>query len=239
MPAVKRKAANIELFCGESFTMLDSWTDQLVVRRSSSGTFSVIARKFCADTHDGKRKWLDWGAAGGIRSPAHSSKAVAEQAELLGIEVAVAELVEALAPVDWVAAAVIATLDGQQIPPLPDFDVILAQRSLRALGKVELGVDWGYSRQVVRLSFEAWIRILNGASTTIAAPYTYEGKRCSSWWRFCEGTSLRVQIDADGSGYATGDGWIGRIANIPAIAGPSIDGVDVAQLALSASSASR
>jgi hypothetical protein len=239
MPSFSRRSIEVELFCEEAFTMVDNWTDQITFRSNGRSQFAVVANKFGDATSSGRRKWFEWGKVSGLKSPGDVRKAIEEQSELLGVQVELADVIAPVASVDWVTAAVIAHDAGLDLPPLPSIEALLAQRALRPLGKVVLGVTWGYEHQTLTLPFEQWVRILNEELVTISTPYWYEGKRFNSWWSFDRGAQLRVLIDMDGSGGPSGDGWIGALRNIPSIQGPKLNDADLAQLALDASKAAR
>ncbi|MBY0436618.1 MAG: hypothetical protein K2W80_00400 [Burkholderiales bacterium] len=200
MPRISRKSAEVVLFSGEYQTMLDSWTDELVVRRDRRANFSVIGRKYCGAPPTGARGWQTWGKVSEIRTPRHLQREIREQSEALGIDVELSDVIGHVAVLDWITAAVIAHAEALELPKLPTIETLLEQRSLRALGKVEITVEWGYELQSVIMPFDRWMRVLSGEIVEIRSPYWYEGRRFMSWWCFEKGTELCVRIDPDGYG---------------------------------------
>jgi len=133
-----------------------------------------------------------------------------------------------LATTDWVAAAVISSSLGMRPPSLPTARQLGRQRSLRSLGNIELGVEWGYDLHELQMTFGSWVRILNGSARNIRRSYLYEGERCVADWRFRAGHALEVTYDDDGVG------WEGELTALDSLSGATIDGVSLARPALEA-----
>jgi hypothetical protein len=84
-----------------------------------------------------------------------------------------------LATTDWVAAAVISSSLGVRPPSLPTASQLGRKRSLRSLGNIERGVEWGYDLHELQMTFGSWVRILNGSERIVRRSYLYEGERAS------------------------------------------------------------
>lgn len=224
---MKRRATKVILYCGEAYTMSDNWTDLLEVRRDPYANFSVWGRKYGSDDK-GKRRWLDWDKTVGLKSPLALYKAVEDEAEFLGITVEWVDAVEEIASIDWLAAAVIASIRGYEIPKLPSFKDLNEQRSMRSHGQVRIGAEWGYDMHEISIPFERWLRIVCGESWSLSQPYWYEGQRFTGVWSFDGFGELEVSYDDDGVG------WAGELSGLHILEGPVIDGVDLAKLALHA-----
>lgn len=212
--------------------MGDSWIDKLDLRRDSRATFTVTARKYGDDPITGRRKWREVGVERRLRTPLTVRRAILEQAEMLGVGVDWTDVLPRMAALDWLTAAVIARQERRPLPKLPGADRLTAQRSLKTFGRVTLGAAWGYELQCLSTSFEQWVRILGGQKYFKEMPYHYEGRRCHAWWSFDGHGGLRVTIDVDGTGYPTGEGWVGHLQDLAFIEGPQLDGEDLAKLTL-------
>jgi hypothetical protein len=156
--------------------------------------------------------------------------ALDSEAEFLGVTLDWPAVVPLIASVDWLIAAVIAKAARLSVPPLPSAETLLAQRPLRPLGRVKVGVIWGYEMHELQITFERWIRVLDGEALTVEEPYWHEGKRFTGCWAFDGRQGLVVTYD-DG-----GVGWEGDLGGVDLIDGPKLDDVDLARLALSAAS---
>jgi len=223
-----RRAAKVVLLHRDAFSMVDDWIDHIELRRDAHATFSVWGNKFGEDPMTGRRRWFDWDKTKGLKSPMAIYKAIEDEAEYLNVQVEWVDAIPLIASIDWLTAAVIASKVGFEIPALPDVDAILTQRSLRSIGRVTTGAEWGYDMHELTLPFERWVRILRGESWSIEEPYWYEGQRFTGEWSF-DGTGGLVVGYDDG-----GVGWDGRLDGLDLIDGPKLDDVDLARLALSA-----
>jgi hypothetical protein len=211
--------------------MVDDWIDHIQLRRSAHAKFAVWGNKYGQDPISGRRRWMDWDKRRDLTSPRAIRKALEDEAELLGVDLDWHDALALIASIDWLTAAVIASEGGLEIPKLPAADDLLDQRALRPLGRVMIGVEWGYDMHELLMSFERWIRILGGESWTVEQPYWYEGQHFTGCWTFDERGGLVVTYDG------CGVGWEGEVQSMDLITGPQMDGVDLARLALSAAPA--
>lgn len=225
---MSRRAAKVVLLHRDAFSMVDNWIDHIELRRSAYATFSVWANKYGEDPMTGRRRWFEWDKTKGIKSPIAIYKAVEDAAEYLNVQVEWVDAVPLIASIDWVTAAVMASNVGYEIPALPDVDVLLTQRSLRTLGRVTIGAEWGYDMHELEMPLDRWMRILRGEPWSVEEPYWYEGQRFTGEWSFDGAGGLVVSYD-DG-----GVGWDGQLAGLDFIDGPKVDDVDLSKLALSA-----
>lgn len=225
---MSRRAAKVVLLHREAFSMVDDWIDHIELRRDAHAKFAVWSNKYGEDPMTGRRRWFDWDKTKGLKSPMAIHKAIEDAAEYLSVQVEWVDAIPLIASVDWLTAAVIASSVGYEIPALPDVDVLLSQRSLRSIGRVTIGAEWGYDMHELTLPFERWVRILGGESWSIEEPYWYEGQRFIGEWSF-DGTGGLVVGYHDG-----GVGWDGSLGSLDVIDGPKMDYVDLARIALAA-----
>ncbi len=223
-----RRAAKVVLLHRDAFSMVDNWIDHIELRRGAYATFSVWGNKYGEDPTTGRRRWFDWDKTKGLKSPMAIYKAIEDEAEYLSVQVEWVDAIPLIASIDWLTAAVIASKVGFEIPALPDVEILLTQRSLRSLGRVTIGAEWGYDMHELSLPYERWVRVLKGETLSIEQPYWYEGQRFTGEWSFDGIGGLVVGYD-DG-----GVGWDGKLGGLDVIEGPKLDEVDLARLALSA-----
>ena len=210
--------------------MVDTWTDHVELRRDRACRFTVAANKYGENPITGRLQWGDWDKTGALQVPSQVHDALQAAATHLDIDLDWSQTVRLIAQLDWVTGAVIADASGLTMPPLPTVAVINTQRSVRNLGTVTIGVEWGYDMHEFNLPFRAWLEILNGRRLNFAQPYFYEGARFKADWRFDvrDVDHLDVGIE-DG-----GQGWVGPLNGVDLLRGPVIDDVDLAKLALRA-----
>jgi len=210
--------------------MVSNWRDAIVVSRPRPGALSVYARKYVESFGSPSRwRWETLDHTPESRLPRELIGAIDRAAELLNIEADDwASISRSVATLDWILGSAIADIKEASIPLLPDLSLLSSQRSLRSLGRVAIGVEWGYDRHDLGMSFEQWVRILKGEPYSAAHPYRYEGKRFTAQWHFDvnEIDQLRVGYD-DG-----GEGWKGALDGMDALQGKQLDGVDLARLCL-------
>ena len=218
-----RRSAQVVLVDSDRFTMLSSWFDRLELHRDRRALFAVYARKLI----DGK--WNEWNTCKGLVTPLQVMNAINESAELLGVEVEYVDALPLIATIDWVTAAVIAEKIDQDVPMLNEFAILIKQRSFKSFGKVTIGVEWGYDMHTISMPFTRWLRVLGGEPYVKSERYNYEGEVSKAQWCFnCQ--QLEVTYD-DG-----GTGWEGGLDTLDLLIGPQVDGVDIAKLAVRASS---
>lgn len=210
--------------------MVSDWIDHIELRRSRAAVLSVWANKYGEDPDTGRRRWLDWAKSDGLKTPSQVMGAILDNAQLLDVEIDWVAMLPLIATVDWLTAAVIAEKVGQAIPTLPKTEDLLAQRSFRSFGRVRIDVEWGYDLHDLSMTLERWLSILGGRPYRTEKKYWYEGAQYTGCWHFKD-RQLEVTYD-DG-----GVGWIGDLASIDVLEGPTLDGVDIAKVALVAASA--
>jgi hypothetical protein len=223
---MSRRSARVVLLHRDAFTMVSNWIDHIELRRDARATFAVWSNKYGEDPMTGRPRWFDWEKTKGLKSPMAIHQAIEDAARYLDVQVEWVDAIPLIASIDWPTAAVIASKVGYAIPPLPDIDVMLSQRSLRSVGRVTIGAMWGYDMHELTLSFERWVRIVRGERFSIDKPYWHEGQRFTGTWSFDGSGGLVVSYD-DG-----GVGWDGSLCGLDVINGPMMDDVDLARLAL-------
>lgn len=228
----RQRGARVVVLQEENDNFCGAWIDRITVSRTTRGHFSVVSAKGHLNRNGSSvSRWATWNdPIRGIKAPGDLAKALEDAGGAMGVEVEWDEVLEHLARVDWVAAAVIAAHRSAQIPALLSADQLLEQRSFRRFGKVTLSVEWGYDMHDLTLSFEQWIRILAGESFTKRSHYYYEGSRFTADWRFEPAREDQLIVGYDDGG----TGWIGSLSAIDVIEGPHLEGVDLALLALRA-----
>jgi hypothetical protein len=224
-----RRAAKVVLLHRNASSMVSDWIDHIELRRDAYATFSVWGNKYGEDPMTGRRRWFEWNKTQGLKSPLAIYTAIEDEAEYLNVEMEWVDAIPLIASIDWLTAAVIARGVGLKIPVLPDIEVLLIQRSLRSIGRVSIGAEWGNEMHELTLPFERWVRILSGESWSIGMPYWCEGQQFTGKWSFDETGGLVVSYDDDG-----GVGWEGDLGSLDVLEGPKLDNVDLARLALAA-----
>lgn len=212
------------------------WIDQIALRRDSRGKFVALARKFCEPhTRRGHQRWIEIEKTADLTTPMQIVTALNRCAQILGIDLEWSSALPQIAKIDWCVAAIMAHQMGHEIPAIPSVQVLAAQRSLRFLGKVQVCVEWGYDLHEVWLPMQTWLHILGGERVVIHAPYRYEGQPCNSTWRFDMNAKDQLDVGIDDGG----TGWIGNLDGVTVLNGPHIEGIDIAEVALSATSAQK
>ncbi len=225
---MSRKSATVILLERDRFTMSDSWMDRIELTRRPGCKFRVIGSKVLGSPTLDQPGNIVITEADGITAPLLLHREIEEAASMLDVELEWVDAIPLIAELDWMTAAVIAKEVGQDLPELPAYDTIVSQRSarsIRAMGKVTIGAEWGYEMHELLMPFERWLRIVAGEDDRIEKPYIYEGKRFLGIWCFDGKGRLEVEYD-DG-----GQGWGGRLQDLPLIDGPKLDGVDLAKIA--------
>ena len=204
--------------------------DRVVIQHPPRGLFTVLAQK-CTETPLDPLPWETVNSFSDLQSPLELIKALEQAGELLGVDLEWSDVILGVASLDWVSAAVIADLKKGAIPALPPIEKLRQQRVLKDLGKVAIGVVWGYDSHDLGLHFATWIRILQGHSYSTRSRYFYEGEQFTAEWSFNIFGEVQLGVGYDDGG----TGWEGALANMGYLKGPVLDGVDVAKLALQAS----
>lgn len=231
---MSRKSATVILLEQGRFTMSDSWTDRIKLTRSAGCKFEVTGSKDLGAPTLEQPGNLPIIHVDGITSPHALYRALNDAARMLDVALEWVDAIPLIAQLDWISAAVIAKEAGHAVPHLPSFETFVSQRSLisiRRLGKVTIGAEWGYDMHELTMSFERWLRILGGEGNLIEKSYLYEGKRFMGVWSFDGNGRLEVGYD-DG-----GQGWEGLLQDLELIDGPKLEDADLAKLAVHASSA--
>jgi hypothetical protein len=225
---MSRKSATVILLERDRFTMSDSWTDRIELRRAAGCKFKITGSKDLGAPTLEQPGNLPISQVDGITSPRALYRALNDAAMMLDVELEWVDAIPLIAQLDWITAAVIAKDTGHDVPELPSFETLVSQRSLmslRRMGKVTIGAEWGYDMHELMMSFEQWLRILGGEDDRIEKPYIYEGKQFMGVWCFDGNGCLEVGYD-DG-----GQGWDGRLQDLELIDGPKMDDADLARLA--------
>jgi hypothetical protein len=223
-----RRSSKVALLYDEAISTSDHWTAHIELYRGAYATFSIWSKKYGEDPLTGHRRRFDLEKTTGLKSPLAIKKAIEDKAKCLNITVQWDEAIPLIASIDWLTAAVIASDVGEELPELPQVGTLLTQRSLRTLGDVTVGAEWGYDMHELTLPFERWVRILGGEHWSTAKPFWYEGDRFTATWSFNGWGHLEVSYDD------CGVGWDGNLTGLDIIDGPKVDDVDVARLALRA-----
>ena len=232
MQAARRRAASVVLVNEEGDNMTGNWIDQVSLRRDGRGRFTALAKKFCEDhMGQGRKRWIEIDRVADLKLPSQIAAGLDRCAESIGVELAWFEILDEAAKLDWVVAAVVASQRGEDVPRLPALEVLVSQRSPRALGKVQVCAEWGYDLHEVWLPMESWFRILGGEIVVLHVPYRYEGQAHHAVWRFDVNAEEQLDIGIDDSG----TGWAGDLDSVTVMKGPDIEGVDIAKVALLAS----
>ena len=224
-----RRSAKVVILHRDSFSMVDDWIDHIEVRRDANARFAVWGNKYGENPMTGSRRWGEWEKTKGLTSPISIYKAIEDLAMFLNVQVEWVDAIPLIASIDWLTAAVIAEKVGFEVPALPDVDTLITQRSLRTLGSATIGAEWGYGMHDLTLTYDRWIKVVQGKSVSIDKPYFYEGQRFIGTWVFGPNHELEVSY-GDG-----GVGWTGKLGDLDLTIGPELDGVDIAKLALKAS----
>lgn len=233
---MSRKIAKLVLLEKDRFTMSDSWTDRIELKRSAGCKFEVTGSKDLGAPTLELPGNLPITQVDGITSPRALYLALNDAAMMLDVELEWVDAIPMIAKLDWITAAVIAKDAGHDVPQLPSFETLVSQRSLtsiRRMGKVTIGAEWGYDMHELTMSFEQWLRILGGERHRVEKPYRYEGKTYLGVWMFDGKGRLVVGIDYEG------EGWGGHLVGLELIDGPKLDDVDLAKLAACAAQPKR
>ena len=222
----------VELLNQHNYGAVDSWTDLIELSRNARNHFSVTASKFADDPDDSStRRWRIWENTTKLSTPSEVLRAIESILDTECIELDWVEATSRIAELDWITAAVIASEKEVTLPALPTTSSLSEQRSLRTLGKVSIGVEWGYDRHDLTVSIKDWLSILHGEDFSAVSRYYYEGERFDATWFFDRNRKPQLEVSYGNDG-ATG--WTGRLNAIRVIEGKSIDGIDLAQLMLNA-----
>ncbi len=223
---MRRTSGKVVLVHAERPSTSDDLIDHIELRRSGRATFSVAGARCDKAQATTRHRWSNAARSNGLRTPMQIKAALDQAAKVLGVDLDWIVAIPVIAKLDWISAAAIASTMNLDLPRLPPTGVLLSQRSLRALGRVEVGVEWGYELQSISLTFERWCRILGGEPFTIQEPYWYDGEKFNGCWQFDGRHRL-------GIGYRDGGvGWTGGLDEIDLISGPEVDEVDLANVAL-------
>ena len=231
---MSRKSETVVLLEKHRFTMSDSWTDRIELTRRPGCKFRLIGSKHLGAPTLDQPGNIVITATDGITAPLLLLREIEEAASMLDVEFEWVDAIPLIAKLDWITAAVIANNTGHAIPELPSFGIIVSQRSLtsiRRMGRVTIGAEWGYDMHEITMSFGQWLQILGGTTELIEKPYFYEGQRFTGVWSFNGNGYLEVGYD-DG-----GQGWEGRLESLELIDGPKLEGADLAKLAVHAPAA--
>lgn len=213
-------------------SMVDNWTDKLTVSCNRRRLFTVKLSKYGENPdRPGHRGWLTWDKSVGLSTPTQVLDAIESIAVDQFISLDWARVAKLVAELDWITGAVVAVKKQVQLPALPTTDELAQQRSLRSLGKVSIGVEWGYDMHDLTLRLADWIDVLNGKSFSKQTTYYYEGERFVATWSFDISTDSELEVTYGDDG---GTGWCGSLDSLDILQGISIDELDLAELLLKA-----
>lgn len=226
------KTKTVVLIEEDSYNMIDNWTDQVTVSRNARHKFTVELSKYGDDAGGGgAHRWRTWDKTVGLSEPMQVLDAIESIVDEHDLALDWDKATTLIADLDWITAAIIAFEKKVPLPTLPTSAELSQQRSLRTLGKVSIGVEWGYEMHQLTLRLADWIDILNGESYCEQTTYYYEGERFVATWSFdiSADSELVVTYGDDG-----GTGWCGSLDSLDILQGKSIDEVDLAGLLLKA-----
>ncbi len=206
-----------------------SWIDSATLSRTARGVFGVVARKYVErEDGSGGKHWETGLRESGLRDVGKIAAAIVSTEDAFDFTFDQIDVVERLASFDWLIAALVARSWECELPALPPYAELVRQRSYRRMGRVEVAIEWYYEWHRQTLSFDEWLRMLVGKEDVARlVRESYDGKRQVDEWCFSRGR-LRVSYD-DG-----GEHFEGPLTAAASIAGPKINGIDLAQLTLEA-----
>ena len=225
------KTKTVVLFKDERDSMVDNWIDSLTVSRNARKRFTVELSKYGDDSDGGRRAWRTWDKTVDLSTPTQVLNAIESIMDEQGLSLDWAVASTLIAELDWITAAIIAVKKKVALPNVPTLFDFVEQRSLTTLGKVVIGVEWGYDMHELSLDFVDWLCILQGDSYGKESSYYYEGKRFVATWSFDITGDYELEITYGDDG---GTGWRGALSSVDALQGKSIDGFDLAQLLIKA-----
>mgnify|MGYP007032612298 CR=1 FL=1 len=216
----------------EQSTMVSDWIDQIELRCDRHCNFTVVSRQYGEDDEGSGKRWTEYNRIKDLKNPKEIRDAIDSLARDLEINLNWQNAILKIAEIDWLNAAVISWLNDLPLPPLPSTDILNSQRTFRFKSKVMISLDWDYEYHDHEISLNQWIKILNFEEYTVGKWSWCEGIRSSSTWSFDRNWHSELIVSyADG-----GVHWEGSLESIDSISGPIIDGVDLAVIALKASS---
>ena len=225
------KTKTVVLLESDGDSMVDNWTDSLSVSRNARKRFTVELSKYGDDSEGGSRGWRTWDKSADLSTTTQVLDAIESITDEQGLSLDWAEATTLIAELDWITAAVIADKMNVQLPALPAADEIANQRSLRALGKVTIGVEWGDDLHEVTISMTHWVDILNGFGYDTQTRYYYEGARFTANWDFSmDDDQPYLEVTYQGADDDGGTGWRGKLRSGHLYDGKCVDGIDVAKL---------
>lgn len=225
------KTKTVVLLEAERESMIDNWTDRLTVSRNTRRRFTVKLSKYGEGPDGNARGWRIWDKAADLATPTQVLDAIDSIVNDQYLALDWAEATATIAELDWLTAAVIADKKNVRLPALPETDELANQRSFRTLGKVTIGVEWGYDRHEVSLSMTHWVEIVSGWGYETQTSYFYEGARFTANWDFSmDDEQPYLEVTYYGAEDDGGTGWRGKLRPSHLIDGNSVDGIDVAKL---------
>jgi len=229
--AQKRTSGVVVIFTIDSSATPMGEVFEVAISRTARGRFSVTTKKFIIDPERPMHRHLARARLGNIKSPRDLFEALETSEKAVKGGFSWSGVIPKIAELDWVTAAVIATHQEMDIPPLPPIATLERQRSLKGLGDVTIGVEWGDDFREINITFEQWLRILLGERYEEDMPYGYEGEEFTASWRFDVNEEDQLYVGYDDGG----TGWDGSFADMDCLEGPIVDEVDLANAALEAS----
>jgi hypothetical protein len=230
------KTKTVVLLEADRVSMVDNWTDSLTVSRNARKRFTVELSKYGEDSEGGgSQRWRTWDKTVDLSTPTQVLNAIESIVNDQHISLDWAKTTALIAELDWLTAAVIADKMNVRLPAPPEADELANQRSLRTLGKVTIGVEWGDDLHEVTLSMTHWVEIISGWGYDTRTSYYYEGARFTANWGFSmDNDQPYLEVSYYGKDDDGGTGWRGKLRSGHLYDGKCVDGIDVAKLLLRA-----
>jgi hypothetical protein len=140
------------------------------------------------------------------------------------------DIVNELAKLDWIIAAILAKKIGVEVPPVPDVELFTKQNSLRAIKCVEIAAPWNYEWHHIKISFEKWIRLIHGEVQFKSNRFGVDGKIHTAHWTLDINSDPQIYIPTC---------WEGSFTCASKFKGPIVDSYDLALLTLDSVEASQ
>jgi hypothetical protein len=226
-----KPGGTVLIFARDSSEVAEGVGLDVAISRTSGGRFQVITRRFAWQPIDSGNKPLMQEKTRKIKDPGDLYQALESAEQSAGTKFNWGQVFLKLAELDWVMAAAIAVSHGFEPPPLPTLEALMQQRSLKGLGDVTIGVEWGYEYHDLTISFEQWIELLNGEIIEIETDYDYEGESFTAVWVFDAHNRDQLRVTYDGGA----EGWTGSLQEVGSLEGPLVYGIDLVSVTLNAS----
>jgi hypothetical protein len=207
-------AINISVNIGS----LNRYAPKLTIRRSLKKEFTVEVRS----SHQPELMWPLIKHAP-IKNPNQLWEVILTCKNDCGLEFGYQDIINQLAKLDWIVAAVLAKKIGVTVPRVPTLKLFQTQHSLRSILGVSIAVSWNYEWHYIKLSFEKWIRLLNGETQFKSSRYGADGQILTAHWRLNVNATSQIFVPTC---------WEGSFRSANSLKGPMVDSYDLAILTL-------